>query len=132
MTDHANDQLLFVDLDAGTVTHVATGHQPVALAVTEIANAACWPAPVEPTPTLTPVAGTCAGDCDADGSVAINELILGVHRPRQRQRLPVPSAGLQWRPPGRHRRADRRRRLGARRLPLTDAPQARSRIVAAP
>jgi hypothetical protein len=36
------------------------------------------PAPIEPTPTVTPGAGGCAGDCNGDGHVAINELILGV------------------------------------------------------
>ena len=78
VTDHANDQLLLVDLDEGTVSHIATGHQPVALAVAEIADSTCWPTPVEPTATPTPLGRTCAGDCDGDGAVAINELILGV------------------------------------------------------
>jgi hypothetical protein len=38
---------------------------------------------VAPTPTVTPTAtpppSTCAGDCNGDGSVAINELITGVN-----------------------------------------------------
>lgn len=37
------------------------------------------PTPVDTgTPTDTPLAPRCAGDCDADGAVAINELIRGV------------------------------------------------------
>ncbi len=37
------------------------------------------PTPTEtPTPTLTPTPGPCFGDCNFDGRIAINELILGV------------------------------------------------------
>ena len=32
-----------------------------------------------PTPTATPGTGTCDGDCNGDGTVAINELISGVN-----------------------------------------------------
>ena len=32
-----------------------------------------------PTPTVTPTAGGCVGDCNDDGTVAINELISGVN-----------------------------------------------------
>ena len=32
-----------------------------------------------PTPTVTPPVPTCAGDCNGDNRVAINELIIGVN-----------------------------------------------------
>lgn len=32
-----------------------------------------------PTPTTTPGTGACAGDCNGDGQVAINELVAGVN-----------------------------------------------------
>jgi len=32
-----------------------------------------------PTPTSTAVPGVCAGDCNGDGSVVVNELVLGVN-----------------------------------------------------
>ncbi|MBX3027288.1 hypothetical protein KF840_20515 [bacterium] len=32
-----------------------------------------------PTPTVTPLPAACAGDCNGDGTVAINELISGVN-----------------------------------------------------
>jgi len=31
------------------------------------------------TPTQTPITGVCAGDCDGNNAVAINELVLGVN-----------------------------------------------------
>jgi hypothetical protein len=35
-------------------------------------------APPSPTTTSTPVGQACAGDCNGDGTVAVNELVLGV------------------------------------------------------
>lgn len=76
VTDRAGDQLLFVDLTAGVVGNVATGDRPGALAVAELDQSSCW-GPV-PEPTATPPTDTCSGDCNHDGTVAINELIVGV------------------------------------------------------
>ena len=77
VTDRAGDQLLFVDLAAGVVGTVAIGDRPGALAVAELDQSGCWGPAVDPTPT--PPAGSCPGDCNSDGTVAINELIVGVN-----------------------------------------------------
>ncbi|MCK6554002.1 hypothetical protein L6Q96_05390 [Candidatus Binatia bacterium] len=42
------------------------------------------PTPEAPVPTLTPTSttapdGTCPGDCDRDGTAAVDELIVGVN-----------------------------------------------------
>jgi hypothetical protein len=51
--------------------------RPAAAAPSPTPTATATEAP-SPTVTITPTA-RCAGDCDADGAVAINELILGVN-----------------------------------------------------
>jgi len=69
VTDRIGDQLLVVDLAAGIVGQIPTGDRPGALAVAAVDGPDCWP---------TPIVGSCAGDCNDDGMVAINELIIGV------------------------------------------------------
>jgi len=77
VTDRAGGQLLFVDLTTGVVGNVATGSHPAAVAVAELDQSDCWGPATEP--TVTPVPGSCSGDCNNDGTVAINELIIGVN-----------------------------------------------------
>jgi hypothetical protein len=69
---------------SATATATRTGTQPTATAtVTATATRTGSPAmgtPTEsPTPTATPLTGVCTGDCNGDGEVVINELVLAVN-----------------------------------------------------
>ena len=56
-------QMAAINLDGAAPTPVPTDTPPVV---------------DTPTPTATPPAAACAGDCDADGTVAVNEIVTGV------------------------------------------------------
>lgn len=81
---------LVIDVEAQasptpTVTHTATPvdtdtPQPTATATATVdASPTTTSDGSTSTPTATPIDGACAGDCDGDGEVAVNELIAGVN-----------------------------------------------------
>jgi YVTN family beta-propeller protein len=76
VTDRDGDRVLAVDLVELSVDEpIATGDMPHGIAIAP-GPTGCRPeAPV--TPTVP--ASSCAGDCNGDGEVAINEIILGVN-----------------------------------------------------
>jgi YVTN family beta-propeller protein len=73
--------LSVIDLPSHDVIARGEPFAPIALA---LGSCPLLPTPTptvttSPLPTGTPVASTCAGDCNADDMVGINELIVGVN-----------------------------------------------------
>jgi autotransporter-associated beta strand protein len=62
-----------------TPTPTATGLVPTSTPTTLTSHSATPTASLVPTPTATGMAARCTGDCDGNGAVAINELVIGVN-----------------------------------------------------
>lgn len=76
VTDRFGDRVMVVDLvELEVVTTIGTGRAPDGIALAPGANGCRADAPVTPTPE----APACTGDCNDDGEVVINELIVGVN-----------------------------------------------------
>jgi DNA-binding beta-propeller fold protein YncE len=84
MTDDTDDRVAVLDGENGLLMSIPVGADPRGIAITALGSS-CRPVatptgtiPVA-TPTVTPGGGPCTGDCNGNGTVAINELIVGVN-----------------------------------------------------